>query len=186
MTVETLDLRVGKGFELMKPSSVQVPMIPHLLELSLLHGSLVAQTVKNLPAMLETWVRSLGRKIPWKKEWQPTPVFLPGEFHGQRSLVGYSLKVTKSQNNRVTNNFTFTSVIIYMENRYWVASLCYSLGEELNKDSNKIHKVPPNLELRLCSSHSSNQVEIFPVTLILGPYSLPQSYNVKVCITARW
>ena len=29
-------------------------------------------------------------KIPWKKEWQPTPVFLPGEFHGQRSLVGYS------------------------------------------------------------------------------------------------
>ena len=29
-------------------------------------------------------------KIPWKRAWQPTPVFLPGEFHGQRSLVGYS------------------------------------------------------------------------------------------------
>ena len=29
-------------------------------------------------------------KIPWRKEWQPTPVFLPGEFHGQRSLAGYS------------------------------------------------------------------------------------------------
>ena len=29
-------------------------------------------------------------KIPWRKEWQPTPVFLPGESHGQRSLVGYS------------------------------------------------------------------------------------------------
>ena len=29
-------------------------------------------------------------KIPWKREWLPTPVFLPGEFHGQRSLVGYS------------------------------------------------------------------------------------------------
>ena len=29
-------------------------------------------------------------KIPWRREWQPTPVFLPGEFHGQRSLVGYS------------------------------------------------------------------------------------------------
>ena len=28
--------------------------------------------------------------IPWRKEWQPTPVFLPGEFHGQRSLAGYS------------------------------------------------------------------------------------------------
>ena len=30
-------------------------------------------------------------KIPWRKKWQPTPVFLPGQFHGQRSLVGYSL-----------------------------------------------------------------------------------------------
>ena len=32
------------------------------------------------------WVR----KIPWRRKWQPTSVFLPGEFHGQRSLVGYS------------------------------------------------------------------------------------------------
>ena len=29
-------------------------------------------------------------KIPWRKAWQPTPLFLPGEYHGQRSLVGYS------------------------------------------------------------------------------------------------
>ena len=29
-------------------------------------------------------------KIPWKREWQPTPVFLPGEFHGQRRLASYS------------------------------------------------------------------------------------------------
>jgi len=28
-------------------------------------------------------------KIPWQRAWQPTPVFLPGESHGQRSLVGY-------------------------------------------------------------------------------------------------
>ena len=27
----------------------------------------------------------------WRREWQPTPVFLPGEFHGQRNLAGYSL-----------------------------------------------------------------------------------------------
>ena len=36
------------------------------------------------------WVRSLGREDPWRKEWLPTPVFLPGESRGQRSLVGYS------------------------------------------------------------------------------------------------
>ena len=50
----------------------------------------VAQKVKNLPAMQETRVRSLGWEVPLEKEWQSTPVFLPGEFHGQRSLVGYS------------------------------------------------------------------------------------------------
>ena len=47
-------------------------------------------TVKNLPAIWETWVNPWVEKIPWRREWQPTPVFLPGEFHGQRSLVGYS------------------------------------------------------------------------------------------------
>ena len=35
------------------------------------------------------WIPMLGR-FPWRREWQPTPVFLPGEFHGQRILVGYS------------------------------------------------------------------------------------------------
>ena len=36
-------------------------------------------------------------KIPWRRAWQPTPVFLPGESHGQRSLVGYSPEGCKSQ-----------------------------------------------------------------------------------------
>ena len=44
-------------------------------------ASLVAQQVKNLPAMQETWVRSLVGKIPWRRERLPTPVFWPGEFH---------------------------------------------------------------------------------------------------------
>ena len=52
-------------------------------------SSLMAQMVKNLPAMQETQAASLVRKIPWRREWQPTPVFLPREFHGQRSLAGY-------------------------------------------------------------------------------------------------
>ena len=51
---------------------------------------LVAQTVKNPPAMQETWVWSLGWEDPWRREWLPSPVFWPGEFHGQRSLPGYS------------------------------------------------------------------------------------------------
>ena len=99
-----------------------------------IRASPVAQTVKNLPVMQETWVRSLGQedplekgtathstnkiyqgafswwlsskgpicrcrrgrfdpsigKIPWRRKWQPTPVFLPGKPHGQRGLAGYS------------------------------------------------------------------------------------------------
>ena len=51
---------------------------------------LVAQTVKNLPTVQESKVQSCVRKIPWRREWQPTPVFLLGKFHGQRSLAGYS------------------------------------------------------------------------------------------------
>ena len=38
---------------------------------------------------------SISRKIPWRRAWQPTPVFLPGESHGQRSLEGYSPLVCK-------------------------------------------------------------------------------------------
>ena len=46
--------------------------------------------VKNLPAMQETWIRFLGQEDPQKRAWQPTPVLLPEESHGWRSLEGYS------------------------------------------------------------------------------------------------
>ena len=45
---------------------------------------------KNLPAMEETRVASLGGKTPWRGKWLPTPVFLPWKAYGQRSLGGYS------------------------------------------------------------------------------------------------
>ena len=47
--------------------------------LTYLWASPVAQTVKNPPAMWKIWVRSWVGKIPWRRVWQPTPVFLPGE-----------------------------------------------------------------------------------------------------------
>ena len=48
----------------------------------------MAEMVKRLPAKQETRVPSLGLEDPLRREWLPTPVFLPGESHGQRSLVG--------------------------------------------------------------------------------------------------
>ena len=78
----------------------------HILALSLLCScnSLGLQggaVIKNLPANsrrrkrceFDPWVG----KIPWRRAWQPTPVLLPGESHGQRSLVGYSPWIAKSQ-----------------------------------------------------------------------------------------
>ena len=50
--------------------------------------SLVAQLVKNPPAMWETWVRSLGWEDPLEKERIPTPVFWPGELNGLYSPWG--------------------------------------------------------------------------------------------------
>ena len=51
---------------------------------------MVAQMIKNLCVMQETWVRSLGQEDTLEKGMAtPTPVFLPGEFLGQRNLAGY-------------------------------------------------------------------------------------------------
>ena len=50
--------------------------------------SLVAHLVKNLPAMQETWLQSLGWEDPWRRERLPIPVFWPGEFHGLYSSWG--------------------------------------------------------------------------------------------------
>ena len=55
-------------------------------------------------------------KLPWRRQWQPTPAFLPGEFHGQRSLEGYSpwvanrtLSTVQEQQQTMLNDFILTS-----------------------------------------------------------------------------
>jgi len=57
-------------------------------------ASQVAQVVENPSANAgdcqRLWLDPWVGKIPWRREWQPTPVFLPGESHGWRSLAGYS------------------------------------------------------------------------------------------------
>ena len=63
-------------------------------------ASQVTLVVKNLSPnagdmrfRFSPWVE----QIPWKRAWQPTPLFLPGESHRQKSLVAYGPWVTKSQ-----------------------------------------------------------------------------------------
>ena len=52
-------------------------------------ASLMAHLVKNPPAMWETWVRSLGWEIRWRRERLPTLVFWPGEYHGLYNPWGH-------------------------------------------------------------------------------------------------
>ena len=67
----------------------------------------MAQTVKHLPAMQEfdPWVG----KIPWRRKWQPTPVFLPEKSHGW-SLVGYSPRGHKESD--TTERLHFLSLLV--------------------------------------------------------------------------
>ena len=80
----------------------------------ILWASLVTQLGKNLPAMLETWVRSVGWEDPWIKERIPTPIFWPGESHG--------LYIHGSQ--RVRHDWeTFTlSFFSYSTQQQWTVS----------------------------------------------------------------
>ena len=95
--------------------------------------------VKNLPASLparrlrcDPWVR----KIPWRGKWQPTPIFLPGKSHGQRSLAGYSPWGCKRAGHDLetntqthTSHYTFVQTPrMYITNRehhgLWVTMMC--------------------------------------------------------------
>ena len=73
----------------------------------------MAQMAKNLPAMQETWVPSLGREDPLEKGMTTHSVFLPGEFHGQRSLAGYSPKGRKDLD--VTEWLIFSVIFSYFQ-----------------------------------------------------------------------
>ena len=66
------------------------PLAIYLTRDSVYTGVPGGSVVKNLPAMQQKWVQSWVRKIPWKRKWQLTPVYLPGKSQGQRSLAGYS------------------------------------------------------------------------------------------------
>jgi len=57
----------------------------------------------------------------WRRKWQPTPVFLHGKFHGQRSLVGYSPWGRKESD--MTERLHFTSFICITESFCYIAKL---------------------------------------------------------------
>ena len=75
----------------------------------------------------DSWVE----KIPWRREWQPTPVFLPGESQGQRSLEGYDPWGHKESD--TAEQLSMRGICPLEENKWW----------------EKVPSVPPQLNLKI-------------------------------------
>ena len=127
-----------------------------------LRASQVAQWIKNLPTMLDMqqmWVR----KIPWRRTWQPTPVFLTGEYHEQKSLVGYSPKGPKESN---MTEATEHEQMCRRFNKYWIGhfktrtyqhiffSTYVKKEAHYKNDSSKVRSVVTETECKLTKKQS--------------------------------
>ena len=82
--------------------------------------------------------------IPWRRKWQPTPVFLPGKFHGQRSLVGYSKWGGRESYTTESVHFTSLQHPLYFSYKHSTvlsmsfhgqSTMCQALGKEDGKSS---------------------------------------------------
>ena len=91
----------------------------------------MAQRVKHLPVMLETHNPWVG-KIPWRRKWQPTPVFLLGESHRQRSQVGYSPQGRKESDTTEHLHFLFFTLL------YTVKGFSIVNEEESDSESHSV------------------------------------------------
>ena len=90
-------------------------------------GFPTAQTVKDLPATQETWVRSRVGKIPRRRKGQPTPALLPGDSHGQGSLMSYSPRGRKEPDTTEKLTHTVLQACAHFTDIHW--------GREATKES---------------------------------------------------
>ena len=99
----------------------------------------MAQAIKHLSAMQETQIWSLGREIHWRRERLHTPVFLPGELYGERSLAGYSpwshiesdMTENTGQAQMMTRFRIFNTGVKKMREETWICT-CKALSRGLS------------------------------------------------------
>ena len=125
-------------------------------------ASLVAQTGKNLPAMQQTWVWSLGWEDLLGKGTATTPVFWPGEFHGQRSLVDYIQYVGSQRVGHDWVTLTFMPYVALLP----INHSCW-LGKELQLWAKSFLSTPPHNTL--------------PPALVTYKYFLKRIVYVTIC-----
>ena len=143
-TTEIYSLRVLEA-EVFKSGCPQGHIVPkgsrgkssfwlfQLLETS--GASLVAQMVKICPQYRRPEFDSWVRKIPWRREWLPTPVLLPREFHVQRSLAGSSLWSHKDSD--TTEQHTHTHTHTHTQN-FWQPPAFFGLWLHHSKPASSL------------------------------------------------
>ena len=91
--------------------------------------------------------------VAWRRKWQPTPVFVPGKSHGQRSLAGYSSWDCKKLDTTEQLSITTTSVYIYTHIysfKRWVLMVAKSLASRaINRKTG--HKILGNFLNAFCA-----------------------------------
>ena len=123
----------------------------------------MAQRLKHLPAMWRPGFDPWVGKIPWRRKWQPTPVLLPWESHGRRSLVGYSPPVAKSRTQLSDFTFTFTLGMWWRERSYdfpshlpafplfqWIDKIVFEGGQKWYWDRIFFFFLKQNFKIQFC------------------------------------
>ena len=148
---------------------------------------------------LNTWVG----KIPWRRKWQPTPVFLPGESSGQRSLAGYSSQGRKEldtiENTHIINYSGFYSYngIVHSNETAWFFATYNNVDASQNimvrKKKRQIQqntywkisfvKGTRTAKANLCYHKFS---ERSPLECITGAFNLPATFRVLNCVLVTW
>ena len=127
--------------------------------------------------MQETWVRpdTWGWKIPQRRKWQFTPVLLPGQAHGQRSKVGYSLW-GREESNRTKWLCTRAHTHTHTHTLPAVVNECLALQEHLKilVTTKVCHNPPP-----ATSDNPSGSSRAFSVTPVLTKKS-PLHYQIPI------
>ena len=147
---------------------------------------MVAQRLKQLHAMRETWFDPWVMKIHWRRKWQPTPVFLPGESHGQRSLVGYSPWSRKESDTTERLHFHFCYIVLGKKTFSPTLKSCLTLGDPMASltitNSRSLLKLI-SIDLVVTSNHL-----ILCHPLLLMPSNFPsiRVFSSESALRIRW
>ena len=109
-------------------------------------GSVVKNASANAGDTTDSEFSPWVEKIPWRRKWQPIPVFLPGKFHGQRSLAGYSPWGHRAYTTEHTRIYTYIRLSKDLKSRPCRISALHNKPSE-------------NLKGVVCQCHKESKVD---------------------------